>query len=125
MINMTAEERARMLEDRTRWISDKDSLIEEFADEISEAEKAAAKAAREELLAPYDNIGDIEAYLESEHPLTGWTKAVYECARRKALEEAAAIAGTLAERPYDNEPEFSCATTIEAHIRALMEKPNG
>ncbi len=45
-------------------------------------------------------------------------------ARQKALEEAAAIAGTLAERPYDSEPEFSCATTIESYIRELMDNPN-
>ena len=101
------------------------ALSDEIASQIRQAEAVAAKAAREELLQmPTDSVEDIEAYLDSGRPLTGWTKAVWECARRRALEEAAAVAGTLAERPYDSEPEFSCATTIEAHIRALMDNPD-
>lgn len=56
--------------------------------------------------------------------VTDQIRQVERAARRKALAEAAAVAGTLAERPYDSEPEFSCATTIEACIRALMDNSN-
>ena len=35
----------------------------------------------------------------------------------KGLIDAADIAATMAERPYDNEPEFSAVLTVEAAIR--------
>ena len=39
--------------------------------------------------------------------------------RNRALDDAAAKAGTMAERPYDNEPEFSAVLAVEAAILAM------
>lgn len=81
--------------------------IEEAAEQIRVFAEGTAKHSQN-----WDNFQEIAKSM-----LEGAIKA----ARQKALEEAAAVAGTLAERPYDSEPEFSCATTIEAHIRALTD----
>jgi hypothetical protein len=40
--------------------------------------------------------------------------------RAAGLREAAVIAGTMAERPYDNEPEFSAVLAVEAAIDARL-----
>ena len=40
--------------------------------------------------------------------------------RIAGLREAAVIAGTMAERPYDSEPEFSAVLAVEAAISARI-----
>ena len=40
--------------------------------------------------------------------------------RIAGLREAAVIAGTMAERPYDSEPEFSAVVAVEAAITARL-----
>lgn len=40
---------------------------------------------------------------------------------RQGRDAAANVAGTMAERPYDNEPEFSAVCDVEAAIRRLKE----
>lgn len=40
--------------------------------------------------------------------------------RERVLREAAAVVGTMAERPYDTDPEFSVVLNIEAAILALI-----
>lgn len=42
----------------------------------------------------------------------------------EALREAATVAGSMAERPYDNEPEFSAVLAVEAAILALIKPAN-
>ena len=60
-------------------------------------------------------------------------KAAFDAAERRGrsagLREAAVIAGTMAERPYDSEPEFSAVVAVEAaisaRITALEEQKDG
>lgn len=49
--------------------------------------------------------------------------AALRAEREKALREAAAVAGTMAERPYDLDPEFSAVLNVEAAILRLIDKP--
>lgn len=43
--------------------------------------------------------------------------------RNQALDEAADLIDTMAERPYDNEPEFNVCLRLAAMIRNLKNKP--
>lgn len=52
-------------------------------------------------------------------------KAAIDAAREEEREACAAVAGTMAERPYDVEPEFSVCLAIESAIRNRGEKTNG
>lgn len=44
-------------------------------------------------------------------------------ARNSGLEDAANAAATLAERPFDSEPEFSTCLAVENVIRRMKVKP--
>lgn len=50
--------------------------------------------------------------------MTDQEKAAY----RRGMEEAADIAATMAERPYDNEPEFSAVLAVEMQIRRAIRE---
>lgn len=45
--------------------------------------------------------------------------------RKQGMMEASAKVGSLAERPYDHEPEFSCVLAIENYLRQASEKMEG
>lgn len=62
--------------------------------------------------------GSITASEPPEH-LVQAVAAALRAARNEALTEAAVLVATLAERPYDNEPEFSALMDAESRIRAL------
>ena len=49
-------------------------------------------------------------------------RAAYEAGQREMRARATALLGTMAERPYDNEPEFSAIMDAEATVRALPLK---
>lgn len=102
MTDMTAKKRAQLIisGDWREYPYPNYELEQQINAQICEAEAAAAKTARDEFLQiPHDSVEDIEAYLNSGRPLTGLTKAVFECGRRKALEDMIAI---IRERLMEN-----------------------
>jgi len=48
---------------------------------------------------------------------------IYNAARNSGLEDAANVAATMAERPFDSEPEFSACLAVERAIRAMKVTP--
>lgn len=60
-----------------------------------------------------------------------WPKAIptndrylegFKAGREAGMREAAAIVGTLAERPYDSMPEFAAITHAESAILSAMKE---
>lgn len=51
-----------------------------------------------------------------------YAKVKADAAYLRGLQEAADIAATMAERPFDNEPEFSAVLKVEMEIRREIKR---
>lgn len=73
------------------------------------------------MLNRYGINADVYTEKGTDHPMVPFLVELQEAARQEEREACAAVAGTMAERPYDVEPEFSACLAIEAAIRQRGE----